>query len=1013
MQCFTRFFMIRPQRCGRLRFLKLIDSLPCHRNYSGKGTPMNMPYRIAVLGTAFFATSSLFARIQTHPRLHLRSTAAARSHSGDNIRVEVAKASPTAIRQTARFNLMAASSSSPAPPHRIQPELIGFVRGGDKRPSHGAAVNPWVLRNDTYAPTKFTQEPFVGNGYLGLRIPAIGQGYQGGNLGKSGFPLDNNRYTSSLVAGVYETVTILSGKKSDFIASLPTWSELDLTVANQTLNSRVPPNQITRYRQTVNMRDAMVTTSFHWTPLPNKSLDITYQVLTNRTHMHLGQVRLTFTPLWSGTLTITGILNGRGAERIQALSRSVNTSKNIATVMLRTPGRHTRVAETQLLIPGPQIGPMQSSAVSPSQPTSTAGERWTIRVTAGTTYQVIKYVGISTSNDPGVPSKVASRTVQSASRAGWSALLKAHELAWGRLWAHNITVPSRNHLQASVNNAFYLLYSSIRSGLAWSIPPAGLSSDDYGGEIFWDADTWMFPTLLAFHPDLAKSIVDFRYDTMTVAQANAARSGYQGGSWAWDNGPSGTCGGLAPCSHYEAHLQSDIALAQWQYYEATGDRRWLISRGYPVMKDVANFWVSRVTLGRDGEYHILKVTGPDEYTANVNDESATNAGAIVALRDAISAAKAVGRRPDPKWSRVADHIYIAQDANGTHPEYAGYTHQVVKQADTVLMTYPFRYVTNPSIAAADLDRYMPVTDPGGPAMTYSVESIIAAQSKQPGCLDFTLLQDSYLPFIRGAYDQFTETQYLKPSGHQGPPAFDFATGAGGFLQIFPYGFAGLRWNTSKLILDPTLPPQLKQEISLHGIRYHGRSLNIVIGPHVTTVTLTSGAPLLLAAPAGTFKLQHNQPVRLKTARPDLDATDNLARCKPATASSSLPAHDPASAVDGNDVTNWRAASKESTFQIDLNRSPSNQRSIPETQQAVVRWGATRPSRYRVSVLSGAGQWQEVASGPVAEKGNLHVTWKEVKSASLRFHFSGRSPASVLEIDVPVSTPKSHPTPSNR
>jgi trehalose/maltose hydrolase-like predicted phosphorylase len=65
--------------------------------------------------------------------------------------------------------------------------------------------------------------------------------------------------------------------------------------------------------------------------------------------------------------------------------------------------------------------------------------------------------------------------------------------------------------------------------------------------IFWDADTWMFPALLAFHPELAKSIVELRYNELSQAEANAASVGYQGGVWAWANGPLNLCPGYNTC----------------------------------------------------------------------------------------------------------------------------------------------------------------------------------------------------------------------------------------------------------------------------------------------------------------------------------------------------------------------------------------------------------------------------------------------------------------------------------
>lgn len=850
----------------------------------------------------------------------------------------------------------------------------------------------WVLSNTTYEPLNFLQEPFVGNGYLGLRIPAVGEGYQGGNLGKSGFPLFNLRYTSSLVAGVYA-----STKKTDIIASLPTWSQVDLAVDGHVLNSDVPVSQISNYRQTVNMHGAIVTTSMTWTPSPGKATQVRIEVLANRAAMHLGEVKVNVTPSWSGALVITGLLNGEGARRIEATARTADTGTDMSTIELKTPGRNTVVVETQLLAAGPSVKIAHRAAITPGLKKATVGEEWTIPVVAGRTYEIIKYVGISTSNDPGVPATVAADAVHSAAHAGWSALLAAHRHAWDELWAHDVTTPRAYKLQISVHSAFYLLYSSIRGGLAWSIPPAGLTSDNYAGMIFWDADTWMYPTLLAFQPAMAKSILDFRYDTRAVAEANAKRAGFSGASWAWDNGPTGTCGGFAPCDHYEDHLDSDIALAQWQYYEATGDRQWLRERGFSVIKDVADFWVSRVTMGSDGKYHIRGVTGPDEFTANVNDESATNAGAVVVLRDAVAAAKVVGETPDPKWARVADNIYVAVDPDGTHPEYPGYKNETVKQADTVLMTYPFGYVTNRAVATADLDRYMPVTDPGGPAMTASVEGIVAAQARQPGCLDYTLLLDSYWPFLRGAYDQFLETQYLFPSAHQGFPTFDFATGAGGFLQMFPYAFAGMRWNQTALVVDPTLPPQLKKGITLRGVRYRGATLAIAIGPRYTTISLDAGRPVTLKTPEGMRTLSLHEPVRLRTARPDLDPTRNLARCQPVTASSAERANQPAAAVDGNAVTNWTATSTTSSYEVTLEKHSAE---LVKTARAVVHWGATRPANYSVSVLSADGHWQQVDSGAVPSQGELDAKWTATPSRAVRFSFRGGSAASITELEVP-------------
>ncbi|WP_037570521.1 glycosyl hydrolase family 65 protein [Phaeacidiphilus oryzae] len=873
---------------------------------------------------------------------------------------------------------------------------------------------PEALVATAYRPADHTEMPFVGNGYLGLRLPASGAGYEGGGvLGRSGWPLKNDRYTTALVAGVYERakLRIANGTSgatgpNDYISALPTWSGMSLGVGRAVLDPGVSPSRISHYRQRLDIRRATVTTSYLWTPAPGRATRVTYQVLANRERMHLGQVRVEITPAWSGDLSLTGLLDGRGAERITPVSRSADPAAGTAGVRLRTPGRGTVAAESERLVPGPGTTVRRATAVEPRGALGTAGVRWTIPVTAGRHYTVDKYVGISSSNDPGAPfpasrtdasggdpAAVAADTAARAAATGWRRLLREHTRAWAALWAPHLTVGDRS-AQTAADTSFYLLYSSLRAGVDFSIPPTGLSSDGYAGAIFWDADTWMFPALLALHPELARPIVQFRYDTRRAAEADAAGAGYRGGAWPWDDGPSGRCGGLAPCRGYEDHLQSDIALAQWQYYQATGDLAWLRRYGYPVLADVARFWASRVRLGGDGEYHIDHVTGPDEYTAGVDDEAATNGGAVVALRDAVQAAQRIGAVPDPAWSRIADRIRVAADPAGSHPEYAGYRNQKLKQADTVLLTYPFQYVADPRSAAADLHRYLPLTDTGGPAMTASVEAVIAAQVRPPGCLDHSLFENSYRPFLRGSFRQFNETQYLTPSGGQDDPAFAFATGAGGFLQTFVYGFAGLRWDADALRLDPTLPPQLSRGITVHGLSYQGRRITVAIGPRTTRVRLDSGAPVEVRTPAGSRLLVGT--LELPTARPDLTPTADLARCRPATASSAGAVAPAEAAVDGDTATPWTATGARSRFTVELS-APG--RSPVGTRDARVRWGAGRPARYTVQAETAPGRWTTLASGAVPGRSDLSVSWRPTRTPALRLLLSGGRPASIEELTV--------------
>lgn len=240
---------------------------------------------------------------------------------------------------------------------------------------------------------------------------------------------------------------------------------------------------------------------------------------------------------------------------------------------------------------------------------------------------------------------------------GWQALFAANEAAWSPLWDADIDVPGQPDLQAWLRSAQYGLLTSTRQGSADSLAPTGLTSDNYAGLVFWDAETWMYPGLLVTRPELARSVLDYRFRTRGAAAANAEKLGFKGLFYPWTSGGEGHV--WTECQSWypphcvtQNHLQGDVALAVWQYYLATGDRGWLRERGWPLLKGIAEFWVSRVTANDDGSYSVKEVAGPDEYSNGVTDGVFTNAGAATALRNAARAAVLVGERPPGEWTRI-------------------------------------------------------------------------------------------------------------------------------------------------------------------------------------------------------------------------------------------------------------------------------------------------------------------------------------------------------------------------
>jgi trehalose/maltose hydrolase-like predicted phosphorylase len=791
--------------------------------------------------------------------------------------------------------------------------MIGLLpaRALADSPCAGRDGAGWTLSTNEFS-NLFTRHAYVGNGYLSQRVPAAGMGYLSTGE-KTGWPLFTARYDGAFVAGLYGAdPAIESGRTID--AAIPTWSTLALTTGSATYSPTTPSSQISNYSQTLYLGCGVLRTSLTWTTADGKATDLVYDVIADRADPQVGAVRMTMVPHWSGPAKVTDTIDGAGARRlvqtgggaVDGASHSMDV--NFASQTLGTAGTVASTLEAAGVNQGRNIDQEASGL--------TANDAIAFAAKSGRSYVFTKFVGIDTALTSQTPEADALAASRNAASKGWSSVLGEHVDAWSKLWASDVTVGNQPDLQNWIRASLYDLWSSVRAGADDSISPVGLSSDNYAGLIFWDAETWMYPSLLLMHPDLAKSVLDFRLKTLSGARNNARQlvqlAPHDSDTTFYPWNGAGTGDLYQECHSWDPphcltqiHLQGDIALAVWQYYLSTGDSG-ALSRYWPILRGVAKFWAARVTPNGDGSYSIDNVAGPDEYSNGVKDGVFTNAGAATALRNAAMAAKILGEGAPSQWTMIADKLRMPFDSTKqVFSQYEGYPGTQIKQADTVLLIYPLEWPMSQTVAANTLDYYAERTDPDGPAMTDAIHAVDSAQIGEPGCATNTYLDRSIKPFVRDPFAQFAEARGDKPGSQDplaGAPAYDFLTGAGGFAQVFTYGFTGFRWRSDRVHLDPMLPPQLSGGVTLKGMQWQGRTFDVDIGPTSTRVTLRNGGAFTLETPAGTQSVSGS--VSIPTRRPDLVPTDNVARCKSATASSEEPGMYAEAAVDGSKATIW-------------------------------------------------------------------------------------------------------------
>ena len=689
----------------------------------------------------------------------------------------------------------------------------------------GTADSAFVL--STADPAR-TPSPFIGNGHLGLVVPPLGIG---GSL--------------SLLAGLYER----GPGDIPRIAAVPAWNAIDVFDGERWLGGKPPADgSVAGYRQAIDMRTGTAVTSYDRVD-GRRRTSVRVETFVSRADPHLAAIRLDLTPRARGRMRVRFALAAWPPPHRLPLATLERTQPDWGPAEVWYPGHVVVRTRSAALEPGggrmwmtatPEGNPttvaeaaavawaadLPHAAAGPRASGDTAAVEVAFDASSGRTYTFFELVSVESSAGGAGPMVRAAHDAAAARSAGYDNLAAANARAWRRRWETDIEIEGDPSLQRVVRSMLFYLLASADSGTALGIPPMGLSSGGYYGHIFWDSDTWMFPSLLLTHPDVARSLVGFRSRTLDAARANARANGYRGAMYPWEadeRGEETTPHFAVQNARSEIHVTGDVALAQWQYYLATADSAWLAREGFPVIRETADFWVSRATWDstRD-QYHIRNVVSVHEGLIGVTDDAYTNAVARKNLEIAQAASTRLGGRADPRWARVARRLHLPYDsASQFFRTYEGAPDSTLG-AVTPLLSYPLGVPMSAHAKRAQLEQAVRLLLAQGPGamMGSTLLSVDAAELGDRALVD-SLLPHSYQGHLRGPFLMLSETP--------GNNAVNFVTGAGGFLQQVIFGYTGLRLGESGLA--PAFPPVLPSRITrlvLRNVHARGRRYDVVV-----------------------------------------------------------------------------------------------------------------------------------------------------------------------------------------
>jgi protein-glucosylgalactosylhydroxylysine glucosidase len=699
----------------------------------------------------------------------------------------------------------------------------------------------------------------------------------------------DNYFPSYLANGYFSTITGQRGTEGNLAymvafmdyakddiarpAAIPGWSGIDYSTGDSAAG-HFWMNQVAltsalfqEYSQILNMHEATLTTRYRYVD-HNRSTQVQVTTLVSQASTHLAATQISLTPDFDGIVQLSFALNiwapyeprlplaKLTGEELQEAVAAHNMK--LVAIPPATPDRaaiwyhgdtHVLAADgdtkalTLWLDGRAEQGLKMAEAAAIRLPegvqvTDVAlyksqyrlALNLNIRVQKGKTYTFGKFIAASR-EDWGGDAQADLNLAISARESGFDALLEQHRAAWQELWRSDIAIDGDERAQLAVHSDLYYLLATSTADTRWPMGACGLTPG-YTGHAFWDSDSWIFPALLLLYPERAKSLIMFRAHTLPAAQARAEARGLKGAKYPWEADPEN---GSEQTPHFafvlgerEIHVNADIAIAQWQYWLATEDRVWLKTYGWPVIRNVADFWASRASWNAEKKrFEIVHVTSVAESYNDVPNDTFTNVSAQKVLNIAAAAAKLVGERADPHWAEISAKLYIPfSQAQQRHLDFdAGVPREPLEGSTLGLLMYPsLDLAMSPRIRRNDFDYTMISVreghhEPHGMSMA---PASIAAAAVGNVPLAVAWLQSNFTSnLIKSPYNVRTETS-TNYSGY-------FVTASGGFLQNLIYGFTGLRIEEKGLIAAyaPVLPPEWKS-MTLKDIVFRGRHYDVTI-----------------------------------------------------------------------------------------------------------------------------------------------------------------------------------------
>ncbi|MFI6095544.1 glycoside hydrolase family 65 protein [Lentzea sp. NPDC051213] len=522
-----------------------------------------------------------------------------------------------------------------------------------------------------------------------------------------------------------------------------------------------------------------------------------------------------------------------------------------------------------------------------------------VDVAAGSCLKLTKYLGYGWSAQRSTPALRAQveAALAGALQTGWNGLVNEQREFLDDFWqVADIEIEGDDELQQAIRFALFHVLQAGARGESRAIPGKGLTGPGYDGHAFWDTEMFVLPVLTYTVPDAARDALRWRHSTLDKARDRAKVLGLKGAAFPWRSINGAECSAYWPAGTAAFHVSGDVAYATQQYLNATGDEDFERDEATELLVETARLWCSLGHHDRHDGFRIDGVTGPDEYSAIVDNNVYTN---LIAQQNLRAAANAAERNPGAAtedeieaWRRAADAMAIPYDEmlqvhpqadNFTkhaewdfentpqekyplllnYPYFDLYRRQVVKQADLVLAMHVRGDAFTDDEKARNFAYYEARTVRDS-SLSAGTQAVLAAEV---GHLDlaFDYLVEAAFTDLHDLHDNVTNGLHM-------------ASLAGAWTALVA-GFGGMRDHGGRLTFAPRLPAALTRYS--FRMSFQGSRIAVDVSATEATYRLVDGPELATTHHGEPIAITADQPVTLPIPKaPDLERPQGPAGREP-------------------------------------------------------------------------------------------------------------------------------------